>query len=138
MSTWRYLIGRAEEAARLRARLGSPGGYPPSLRSLHEANARELELLVDEDGWPVPAETGEAGCAAALAVAMDALSRPALMRRCLGRLKALAARGEAPAAAAEQLERRIRAMEGRGAPDADLPFPPQDLDAVARELGWRE
>ncbi|MGE5502935.1 MAG: hypothetical protein ACM31L_00795, partial [Actinomycetota bacterium] len=103
----------------------------------HEANARELELLVDEEGWPTPEMAGEDGCAAALAIAVDALSRPGLMRRCLGQLKTASARGEAPPEAPARLERRIRALDGRGTDD-DLPFPAADLDRIARDLGWRK
>lgn len=93
---------------------GEPlGGYPDSLRRLHEANARELELIVDDEGWPI-AEAAEAdGAEAAWLVAMHAVSRPAFMRRCLSLLKSAANRGEVPAHHAAMLDDRIRALEGR-------------------------
>lgn len=134
---WRRLAGLVSAAAGLRASMGACEGYPAVLRDLHEANARELELLVDEEGWPTPEMAGEDGCAAALAIAVDALSRPGLMRRCLGQLKTASARGEAPPEAPARLERRIRALDGRGTDD-DLPFPAADLDRIARDLGWRK
>ncbi|MGE5502875.1 MAG: hypothetical protein ACM31L_00485, partial [Actinomycetota bacterium] len=70
---WRRLAGLVSAAAGLRASMGACEGYPAVLRDLHEANARELELLVDEEGWPTPEMAGEDGCAAALAIAVDAL-----------------------------------------------------------------
>ncbi len=89
------------------------GGYYPRLRQLHEANARELELIIDDDGWPTPDVAGADGAEAAWLIAMHAVSRPSFMRRCLGVLKGEANRGEVPARHAAMLDDRIRALEGR-------------------------
>ena len=105
----------AEQAMRLElAQSGEPvGGYPPRLRQLHESNARELELIVDDEGWPNADSAGPDGAEAAWLVAMHAVSRPSFMRRCLGLLKSAANRDEVPRRHAAMLEDRIRALEGR-------------------------
>ncbi len=117
----RLLALRDAELA-LRAELAqsgeTDGGYHPRLRRLHEANARELELIVDDDGWPIADVDGDDisgadGAEAAWLVAMHAVSRPSFMRRCLGLLKAAANRGEVPPRQAALLEDRIRILEGR-------------------------
>jgi hypothetical protein len=68
---------------------------------------RELELILDEDAWPAAAAVGEDGCAAALAIAIAATTRPAFQRRCLVMLKAAARRGDVPETHADQLERAL-------------------------------
>jgi len=112
----RLLTLRDAELA-LRAELaqsGEPvGGYHPRLRELHETHARELELIIDDEGWPTPDVADADGTEAAWLVAMHAVSRPSFMRRCLGLLKGAANRGEVPARHAALLEDRIRALEGR-------------------------
>ncbi|MGE5547162.1 MAG: hypothetical protein ACM33T_09705 [Solirubrobacterales bacterium] len=82
-----------------------------ALPELRARNARELELMVDEDGWPTVDEAGLDGAEAALLLAMNAIGRPALMRRCLTFIKAAAARGDLPADHAERLEARLRVLE---------------------------
>lgn len=112
------LLSMVEADRRLRAHLAAigaleGGGYHPRLRELHEANARELELILDDEGWPTPEEAGADGAEAAFLIAFNALTRPAFMRRCLAFLKAAVVRGDAAPAKAAMLEDRIRVMEGR-------------------------
>ncbi|MCR6629996.1 MAG: hypothetical protein NVV74_08065 [Magnetospirillum sp.] len=111
------LIRLAENDRRLRSQLALSGqlfaGYHPSMRALHEANARELELLVDEDGWPTTQESGADGVGAAFLIAVHAISRPAFLRRCLTLMKSAANRGDIPAWHPATLEDRIRSLEGR-------------------------
>ncbi len=118
------LIHLVEAERRLRSQLAasreSLAGYPPALRSLHDAHARELELLIDEDGWPGIAESGEDGVEAAFQIALNATSRPAFQRRCLAMMRAVAGRGEIPMRHPQALEERLRAM-----------------DALAGAVGWR-
>jgi hypothetical protein len=105
----------AEQALRLELlQSGEPvGGYPARLRQLHEANARELELIVDDEGWPTAESAGADGAEAAWLMAMHAVSRPSFMRRSLTLLKSAANRDEVPRRHAAMLEDRIRALEGR-------------------------
>lgn len=111
------LLHLAEADRRLRSQLALSGeifaGYHPTLRTLHESNARELELLIDEDGWPSVEEFSEDGVEAAFVIALHAISRPAFQRRCLTMMKAAAMRGEIPARHPAMLEDRIRRFEGR-------------------------
>ncbi|HSV28873.1 MAG TPA: hypothetical protein VLL76_04925 [Candidatus Omnitrophota bacterium] len=101
------LIALAEAEARL-CRQSEPDD--PRLAALRGANARELELIVDEDGWPTTAEAGDEGTLAALRIALNATERPAFMRRCLTLMKAAVNRGDLPAAHAEELERRLAGL----------------------------
>ena len=100
------LLNLADYDRRLAAELGETH---PKVLELREANARELELVVDEDGWPTPAEAGEEGSAAALLIAVHASSRPAFQRRCLTMMKAAAMRGELPPEHVAELEGAISA-----------------------------
>lgn len=145
------LLHLAEADRRLRAQLALSGevfaGYHPDLRALHDANARELELLIDEDGWPSIAESGEDGVEAAFLIAMHAISRPAFQRRSLTMMKAAALRGEIPPRHPAMMEDRIRALEGR--PQlygtqldwdengllSPLPCQDDDIDARRAKLG---
>ncbi|MBC7907939.1 MAG: hypothetical protein H7Y60_14510 [Rhodospirillaceae bacterium] len=88
-----HLLDLAESDRRLTAELGE--GHP-RVQDLREANARELELVVDEDGWPIPAEAGDEISRAALRIAIHATTRPALQRRCLTMMKTAARHGELP------------------------------------------
>ncbi|MBR9973006.1 hypothetical protein KEC16_14875 [Magnetospirillum sp. J10] len=107
----------AEADRRLRQQLALSGelfaGYHPDMRVLHETNARELELAVDDEGWPSNAEIGEDGTEAAFLIALHAISRPSFQRRCLTLMKSAANRGDIPARHPAILEDRIRAFEGR-------------------------
>lgn len=112
-----HLLHMAECDRRLRQQLALSGelfaGYHPDMRVLHEANARELELAIDEEGWPVLDEVGEDAAEAAFLIALHAISRPAFQRRCLTLMKSAANRGDIPRRHVAVLEDRIRAFEGR-------------------------
>src|SRR5690349_5190519 len=95
------LLNLAEYDRRLTAELGDTH---PTVLEQRETNARELELVVDEDGWPTIAEAGEEGSQAALLIALHAATRPAFQRRCLTMMKAAARRGELPAEHVAELE----------------------------------
>lgn len=112
-----HLLHMAEAETRLRQQLALSGelfaGYHPDMRALHEANARDLELAVDDEGWPSAAEIGDDAVEAAFLIALHAISRPSFQRRCLTLMKSAANRGEIPRRHPATLEDRIRAMEGR-------------------------
>ena len=112
-----HLLYMAEADRRLSQQLALSGelfaGYHPDMRVLHEANARELELAIDDEGWPTISEIGDDGVEAAFLIAVHAISRPAFQRRCLTMMKSAANRGDVPRRHVAILEDRIRAMEGR-------------------------
>lgn len=98
------LLTLAESERRLTLELG---GDHPRVLELRESNARELELVVDEDGWPTPADAGEDCSRAALMIAVRATTRPAFQRRCLTMMKTAAHRGELAAEQVAELERAM-------------------------------
>lgn len=98
------LLNLADADARLTAELGE--GHPRVLE-LRDANARELELIVDEDGWPTTTEAGDDGTRSALLIAVHATSRPAFQRRCLTMMMTAAHRGEIPGGQVAELEAAI-------------------------------
>lgn len=106
------LRSRLLSLAQAECRLAALGGEAePRLAELREANARQLELYMDDEGWPVVDEVGVDGTEAALIVALAATSRPAFMRRCLTLMMGAAARGELPAEQPALLEGRLLALE---------------------------
>lgn len=88
-------------------RLAAQQGDGPDLTALREANARALELMVDDDGWPTLDEAGEDGLDAALSIVRNATTRPLFQRRCLTLVKAAAAHGEVPEGYVERMERAL-------------------------------
>src|SRR5690349_19016103 len=95
------LLNLAEYDRRLTAELGDTH---PTVLEQRETNARELELVVDEDGWPTIAEAGEEATQAALRIALPAATRPASHRRGLTMRRPAARRGGLPAEQVAELE----------------------------------
>ncbi|RVU43659.1 hypothetical protein EA187_12600 [Lujinxingia sediminis] len=87
-------------------------GYHPEMRAVHEANALELEAMIDARGWPRTSEVGEDAAQAAFLVASHAISLPGLQRKALRLLEALAGNDARPREVAV-LGDRIRFNEGR-------------------------
>ena len=67
------LIEMVEEARRVRAALAADGslfiGYNADMRATHNAHARALADIVDQQGWPDTALAGADGSAAAWMIA---------------------------------------------------------------------
>ncbi len=111
------LVKLAEEDGRVRAELAATGelfkGYNAQMREVHEANADELQKILDEFGWPGEPLAGKDGAAAAWLILQHAIGRPALQRGSVPLLKEAVARGEVPAAQVAYLEDRIAFSEKR-------------------------
>lgn len=111
------LLEMLEEDARVRTELVAAGtlfdGYAPRMAEVHERNARALERIVDEHGWPGNSLVGPDGAQAAWVIAQHAIGMPDFQRRCLPLLKEAAARGETEPAYVAYLEDRIRFHERR-------------------------
>lgn len=111
----RKLLAMAEEDQRVRAELAATGelfqGYAPRMAEVHDRNARELESLIEEHGWPGKSLAGGDGADAAWLVLQHAIGNPALQRKCLPLLREAADRGETEPAHAAYLEDRIRFFE---------------------------
>ena len=103
--------------AQTRAELAAEGelfdGYHPVMEAVHRSNARALETILDQGGWPGRGQAGVEGAEAAFRIAQHAISLPDFQRRCLALLQEAVARGEAPAWQAAMLEDRIRFNERR-------------------------
>ncbi|MBI2236728.1 MAG: hypothetical protein HYU60_07260 [Magnetospirillum sp.] len=104
----RRLFALIEAEDRLIAELG-PGHS--RVERLRNENIRELELIIDDDGWPTLQDAGEEGAEAALRIALGAVNRPSFMRLCLTQLLGAVRRGEALPAHAERLAARLKAVE---------------------------
>ena len=88
-------------------------GYHPLMEAVHRSNARALETMLDEGGWPGRDRAGEQGAEAAFRIAQHAISLPGFQRRCLDLLRQAVAEDRAPAWQAAMLEDRIRFNERR-------------------------
>jgi len=111
------LLTMAEHDLRVRAELVSTGelfdGYNARMAEIHKRNAKKLERIVEEFGWPGISLVGNEGSEAAWLVLQHAIGNPDLQRRCLPLLKAAAETEEIPAFQVACLEDRICVFEGR-------------------------
>jgi hypothetical protein len=86
-------------------------GYHPEMETLHISNAKELETIIDNVGWPHQGIAGVEGAEAAWLIAQHAISLPDFQRKVLQLLKQNA--GGVPPAQIAMLEDRIRRFEGK-------------------------
>jgi hypothetical protein len=97
----------------VRDRLAADGslfaGYHPEMQAVHEANAAELQGIVDAHGWPTAPLVGKDGADAAWLIAQHAIGLPAFQRACLEAVRETGA----PPWQAAYLDDRIRVLEGR-------------------------
>jgi len=111
------LIAMAAHDLETRERLAADGslfrGYHPEMQAVHEANARALEEIVSESGWPHSGLVGKEAAEAAWLIAQHAIGLPAFQRACLALLSAAVAAGKAPAWQMAMMTDRIRTYEGR-------------------------
>ncbi len=116
--TWReHLIEAARRDVQTRARLAQSGalldGYHPEMEAVHLENARLLEQVFEEIGWPHHQVLGEDGAAAAFLILQHAISRPELQRRGLELMLEAIPHGRANMLDAAYLSDRIAVFEGR-------------------------
>lgn len=106
-----------EEDHRIRAELVTTGelfqGYAPRMAEVHQRNARRLEAIVQQIGWPDKSLVDAQGAHAAWLVLQHAIGNPQLQRKCLPLLKDAVERHEAEPAYAAYLEDRICFHERR-------------------------
>lgn len=111
------LVRLAAEDGRVRAELAATGelfqGYNARMREVHEANADELQKILDEFGWPGESLVGKDGAEAAWLILMHAIGRPALQRGCLPLLREAVKKGELKASLVVYVEDRIAFFERR-------------------------
>ena len=111
------LINMAREDIGLRNELATDGShfnsYHPKMKALHDRNAKRLDEIVDEYGWPGKSMVGEEAAQAAWLVLQHAIAHPALQRKCFLLLVEQIHAGEISPREMAMLEDRIRCFEGR-------------------------
>lgn len=111
------LLGMAQEDLRVRAALAASGelfgGYHPSMRAVHDANAARIGAIMDDHGWPGEPQVGARAAEAAWLIVQHAIAQPGLQRRALEALRSAVERGDAPPVQLAMLEDRICTLEGR-------------------------
>ncbi len=107
--------------------------YNPSMRAIHEENARLLEKFLDVYGWPYPSQYGHEVHYAAWLIAIHAISKPELLKRVVAILEKALHAGEPVANEYAKLSDRVGLYEGRGQTYGTQFFPSPD-GWYAREL----
>ncbi len=78
----------------------------PQEKEVFETNAKKLQTIIDEIGWPTISRVGIEAASAAWLIAQHSDFDKNFQRRCLELMKAEAS-GEVPGAYIEQLESRL-------------------------------
>lgn len=111
------LLAWAAEDERIRSELAQDrslySGYHSRMQEVHLRNARQLDAVLDRDGWPGRARVGEEAAKAAWLIAQHSIAWPSFMRKCLSLLEQAAEIGEVPRWQPAYLIDRIRTLEGR-------------------------
>ncbi|GAB3794281.1 hypothetical protein GCM10028819_07460 [Spirosoma humi] len=86
------LIERRRHDLDVRQRLIEEGrlfrGYNPDMEEVHLANARRLQTIIDQIGWPAQEQVGEEASQAAWLIVQHAISLPSFMKGALALMKA--------------------------------------------------
>lgn len=88
-------------------------GYHPDMEALHLRNAYQLEVIIDQIGFPTIDTVGAEGAAAAWLLLQHAISRPAFQRRCATLLEKAVQEQRADAMHLAYLRDRIAVFEGQ-------------------------
>ena len=145
------LLAMAQRDADVRARLLSAGklycDYAEEMQQVHEQNAKRLDEIVAEHGWPGISVVGLEGCRAAWLIAQHAICTPDLQRKFLAVLQRASERGDVPKRQVAFLTDRIRFNENkpqlygtvldwneRGELSCELEDP-ENIDARRKEIG---
>lgn len=102
-----------ETRARLQANDRLYGNYHQAMQTVHVENARALDNITQQHGWPGISLVGLAGGQAAWLIARHSISTPELQRNFLGLLTVAAQQGEAPMKQVAMLTDRICFNENR-------------------------
>jgi hypothetical protein len=83
------------------------------MAEVHRQNAKRLDEIVSQYGWPDEAVVGKDGAEAAWRIVQHAIDQPDFQRRMFARLLEAAAEGRIERWQPALLEDRMRALEGR-------------------------
>jgi len=145
------LLAMARRDADMRARLLSAGklygDYAEEMQQVHEQNAKRLDEIVAEHGWPGISVVGLEGSRAAWLIAQHAICTPDLQRKFLAVLQRASESGDVSKRQVAFLTDRIRFNENkpqlygtvldwneRGELSCELEDP-ENVDARRREIG---
>jgi Family of unknown function (DUF6624) len=111
------LLEMIEDDETVREELARTGelfnGYHPKVAEVHRQNAKQLDEIVAQHGWPDEDLVGKNGAEAAWRIVQHAIDQPDFQRRMLAQLLEAAAQGRIGRWQPAMLEDRIRALEGR-------------------------
>ena len=88
-------------------------GYHPKMAEVHRQNAKRLDEIVAQHGWPDEDVVGKDGAEAAWLIVQHAIDQPDFQKRMFARLLEAASEGRVERWQPALLEDRIRACEGR-------------------------
>lgn len=88
-------------------------GYHPKMTAVHRENAKRLDEIISQHGWPDEAIVGKDGAEAAWRIVQHAIDQPDFQRRMFALLLEAAAEGRIERWQPALLEDRIRALECR-------------------------
>lgn len=145
----RELASMREEDRRVRDELSARGvlfeAYHARMEQVHLENARRLDDVLQEHGWPDERRFGGEAEESAWVLLMHSISRPDVLRRGHRLLEAAVQRGEAAPDRLARVEDRIRTLEGRPQRygtifdwDEDGNMSPLELESPTDVDGWRE
>jgi hypothetical protein len=83
------------------------------MKAVHDRNAKRLDEIIQQHGWPGKSMVGEDGAHAAWLIIQHAIAHPQLQRRCFPLLIEQVEAGEITAVEMAMFEDRIRCFEGR-------------------------
>jgi hypothetical protein len=113
----RDLLEMIDRDERVREELARTGelfiGYHPRMAEVHRQNAKQLDEIVAQHGWPDEGIAGKEGAEAAWRIVQHAIDQPDFQRRMFAKLLEAAAEGRIERWQPAFLEDRIRALEGR-------------------------
>lgn len=113
----RDLLEMIDRDEAVREELGKTGelfiGYHPRMAEIHRQNAKLLDEIVAQHGWPDEDVAGKDGAEAAWRIVQHAIDQPDFQRRMFAKLLEAAAEGRIERWQPAFLEDRIRALEGR-------------------------
>jgi Family of unknown function (DUF6624) len=111
------LLEMTEHDETVREELAQTGelfnGYHPKIAEVHRKNAKRLDEIVMQYGWPDESVVDKDGAEAAWRIVQHAIDQPDFQRRMFARLLEAAAEGRIERWQPALLEDRICALEGR-------------------------
>ncbi|MDD7886217.1 DUF6624 domain-containing protein [Flavivirga sp. 57AJ16] len=111
------IIGLKNQDEKLRNELIKSGnlskGYNKEMEALHNSNAKELNQLIDEIGYPTKDKVGKEASEAAWLIIQHTISQPNFMRKCAKLLSEAVKQKKANPISLAYLTDRIAVFEGK-------------------------